>query len=31
MATSRTAIQRPFPFTSAHPKFRVRGWRELLE
>jgi hypothetical protein len=20
----------PFPFTDAHPKFRVRGWRELL-
>jgi type IV secretory pathway TraG/TraD family ATPase VirD4 len=30
MASSRTEIQRPFPFTDAHPKFRVRGWRRLL-
>ncbi|HMD21840.1 MAG TPA: type IV secretory system conjugative DNA transfer family protein [Alloacidobacterium sp.] len=22
--------EKPYPFTSAHPKFRVRGWRELL-
>ncbi len=30
MGTNRTEIQRPFPFTTAHPRFRVRGWRELL-
>jgi hypothetical protein len=23
--------QRPFPFTGEHPRFRIRGWEELLE
>ena len=30
MATTSIALQKPFPFTDHHPKFRVAGWRELL-
>lgn len=30
MTTSSIASMKPYPFTEAHPHFRVPGWRELL-
>jgi hypothetical protein len=30
VSTNRTDRRKPFPFTDTHPRFRVRGWRELL-